>query len=246
MSTRLKRLFDGVAWIALTAFPLSAGVIYQQPPVYVAPNGADNGFAWTSTFSSTDGGYQTFDNFTVAANSSVGAVQWTGFSRDLVNSANNPVLPATVTWDLSFFGDNSGAPGASLYDAQEPAASVTATRLGTTVRAGDTVYVYQFTATLPTPFSVAANTTYWFSPLSLQTSSNPIFVWLDGTGGDGNSYQNALNPDGSVAQSFVRGEDRAFSLLSTPEPKPAHLFAVLLLGILGWNRFRRDARRTSA
>jgi hypothetical protein len=230
---------------AVTVLPLSAGVIYQQPSLYVPPNGADNGFAWTSVYSPTDGGFQTFDNFAVSANSMVNLVQWTGFSRDFITPANNPVLPGAVTWDLSFSADNSGAPGAVLYDMQELAASVTATQLGTTVRAAQTVYVYQFTAFLPTSFSAAANTTYWFSALSLQPSANPLFVWLDGSGGDGSSYQNALNPDGSVSESFVRSSDRAFTLLSTPEPDPAYLFAAPLLAILGWNRFRRKARHES-
>jgi hypothetical protein len=74
--------------IALTICPLSAGVIYQQPANYVPPNGADSGLSWPSTFSSVDGGFQTFDNFTLATGAAVGAVDWIGFYRD-VDDANN-------------------------------------------------------------------------------------------------------------------------------------------------------------
>ena len=236
-----RRLSLIIACIALAGLPLSASAIYSQPATYVPPDGADNNLAWTSVYSTTDGGLQTFDNFSLTAGADVGAVQWTGFYRDDIDDANNPVLPSTVTWDLSFWSDNSGAPGTSLYDVQEPAASVTTVQLWTTVRGSDTVYVYEFTAALATPFSAAANTTYWYSPLSIQTSSNPIFVWLDGTGGDGNSYQTELNPDGSVAGDFPRAGDRAFTLLGTPEPPTVLLAGVLLAGILGWRRWHRVA-----
>lgn len=232
----------GTTLIALMALPLSASVIYQQDSPYAPPNGA-TGVAWTSTTSGADGGYQAFDNFTLSTTANVKTIQWIGFYRDDITDANNPVLPATVTWDLSFWTNNAGAPGTSLYDVQEPAASVTTSQLGTTLRGVDTVYVYEFTATLPTDFSAAANTTYWFSPLSLQTSSDPIFVWLNGTGGDGASYQNQLNPDGTVAAGFSRTQDRAFALLNAPEPATAYLLAPVLLGMFGWKRRRGGPSR---
>jgi len=238
---KAKLVSKGMALFGLTVLPVAANVVYQQASVYVPPNGVA-GISWTSVFSNTDGGFQTFDNFSVPNASHVNVVQWEGFYRDDINSANNPVPPSTVTWDLSFSADNSGAPGASLYDIQESAASVSTTKLGTTVRGTDTVFVYQFTATLPTAFSVAANTTYWFSPLSLQPSSDPILVWVQGTGGDGISFQNDLNPGGGIAQSFVRADDRAFTLISTPEPNTAFLLGILLAGILGRHYHRKAAR----
>ncbi len=236
-SMNRKLLFACVLSTVFASFPLAASVVYQQNSTYVPPNGTDNNFAWTSAYSSVDGGVQTFDNFTVSKDSHVNVVQWIGYYRDAVNGSNNPVLPDTVTWDLSVYGDNSGVPGASLYNVQESAASVKADQLGTTVRGSNTVFVYEFTATLPTAFSVAANTTYWFSPLSVQSSVNPIFAWLDGTGADNSSYQNLLNPDGTVAQSFVRSQDRAFTLISTPEPASFELVGTFLLVIA--TRFRK-------
>ncbi len=159
-------------WFILLGSPLGASVIYQQSPTYVPPNGSA-GLGWTSTLGTTDGGDQTFDNFSVSNAANVDAVSWVGLIRDQLNPANNPVVPATLSGDLSFSADSGGVPGAVLYEVQEPAASVTATQIGTTLRGGITVFVYDFSATLPSEFAIAANTTYWFSLFRSKAVSIP-------------------------------------------------------------------------
>lgn len=190
-------------------------VIYQQPPVYVPPNG-NVGLSFTSIYNAAAGGFLVYDNFIPTTTAPIGAVRWFGFYWDYAVPANNPVGPSTTSWTITFYADNAGAPGASLGSASLPAASVTTTQIGTALFGRDTVNVYRMDVPLPAPVPVTAGTKYWISIQSVQTAGpSPLFSWIEGTGGDAVSLQQAILPGGAPAgpPATVTG-DRAFTLFA--------------------------------
>jgi uncharacterized protein (TIGR03437 family) len=203
--------------ITLTSLTLqpAAGapdVAYEQNVSFPIQTSDDS---WTSSFSSNDGGFRAYDNFTLSATTTIQAVRWFGFYADSVTAANNPVSPDTTTWDISFYGDNDGFPGSQLYDSMLSAASVTTTFLGINMFNGVPVNVYQFDASLAGGFQATGGQQYWFSPFSIQSASfNPIMSWMHGTGGEGSTFQQMLNADGSISSTFTRAQDRAFTLFT--------------------------------
>lgn len=215
--------------ILATPAAMAAEVVYEQP--------AGSAGTWASDVRPSGAGFQTFDNFSLAQASSIGSVTWRGGNLDL--GGDGPVPLDTTSFRLSFWSNAAGAPGAALFSVDVAFADVIATFQGeeTATGAALPLDVYEFEADLGGSFAAAAGTTYWFSVLSMSPTSDPTFVWRSGTGGDGNSYQVALSSGGVVTDSFVRGGDRAFSLVEVPEPESA----ALLLGMtgMGWLLARR-------
>lgn len=211
---------------------MAAEVVYEQP--------AGSAGTWASDVRPSGAGFQTFDNFSLTQAASIGAVTWRGGNLDL--GGNGPVPLDTTSFRLSFWTDAAGAPGAALFSVDVAFADVTANFQGqeTATGAALPLDVYEFEADLGGAFAAAAGTTYWFSVLSMSPTSDPTFVWRSGTGGNGTSYQVALSSGGVVADTFVRGGDRAFSLVEVPEPETA----LLLLGMTGMGILLARRRRT--
>ncbi len=235
----MRRFFLIAAICCVAGLPLAADtIVYDQPATYIGPDGIAHS-VYTNTFVSGNSGYRTLDNFSLGSTGAIASAQWTEFVWDYVNSADNPVTPTVNSWDIAFYADNNGLPGAQTYDTVEPASSVTATLLGTLIINGPTVVnVYQFDASLPSPFVADAGTTYWFSPEALQTSTDTVEGWLDGTGGNNHSVQQTLDGTGMVTATTVHTGDRAFTLVATPEPGTVVLMGTVLVA-LGCFRRRR-------
>lgn len=204
----------------------SAGVLYEQPALWNG-NGSGVGFGWTSQSDAGVNGFRTFDNFSLGAAATINQASWVGIylnSADLTEGA-----PNTSDWVIRFYSDNAGAPLAVLSTTVLPTAQVTRQAVGTGLFGNNTVTIYEFTAFLNS-FDADAGTTYWFSPLSRATNFSPLFSWIEGTGGNGTSFQTAF-AGGVVTNSFVREGDRAFSLSSVPEPSTWYLVGAALAGI---------------
>jgi CubicO group peptidase (beta-lactamase class C family) len=190
---------------------LAAAPLYQQPSLW-SGNGTNVGSTWSSQVDSSLSGYRAYDNFSLPTGGAINQATWRGIYVDATTLQNAAVN--TTDWNISLQANNAGAPGSVLSSSTIPAAQVSKQIVGTGIFNGNTVNVYEFTALLPS-FAAAAGTTYWFSPMSQATNFSPLFGWIQGTGGNNSSFQTA-NTNGSVAGSFVRSADRAFTLSNVP------------------------------
>ena len=219
--------------VACVAMLAAATAAWASPTVYNQPAipGACSGSCWTSSVASSGNGFQAFDNFTLTQSSLIDGAHWQGFYWDFQNPAANPVSPTTTSWNISIWSDVSNAPGAQLFSQTVGVGSVTATFLGLDTFGGSPVPVYDFSVSL-TPFLAQVGTNYWFSPLSIQNTFDPIFSWSPGVGGDGSSWQRQLPGAGGSS----KAGDRGFSLtgvaaVAVPEPATLGLLSLGLAGV---------------
>ncbi len=209
----------------------SASIVYSQPLVWNG-NGTDVGSSWTSQVDSSVSGFRAWDNFAVSSAASVSAAVWYGLYLNNANLQN--AAPNTANWVLRLALDSGGAPGALLLNTSIPAAQVSSQVIGNGIFLGNPVSVYQFTASFA-GVNLLANTNYWFSPLSTAPNFDPLFTWIQGTGGDGATFQSQFSSGANVGN-FSRSGDRAFSLLDAPEPST---LAAIGIGLAALAAFRR-------
>ncbi len=219
---------------------LSADVLFNQTSVWNG-NGSGVGSGWTDEESAAGTGFQSFDNFSIAAGGSINQVSWVGVYTQQTIFLNE--APNTTSWDIDFYGDSAGVPGALLQSTSLSAANVTQQVLGTGSFGGATFTIYEMTADIPA-FDAVAGTEYWFSPFSHNPDESAKFIWAQGTGGDGAGYQHRMTT-GSISANFVLPTDLAFSLSSVPEPS-----TLLLVGAgiaaAAFVRNRASARASAA
>lgn len=153
-----------------------AATVYEQP-------GTTSCVPECSTSQLANGfGIRTYDNFKLDAAAIITTVTWQGIYFNLLQQFPDPApLPSTTSWRLEFFGSGAGVPETSLYSTTLSVANVTRTFLGSGSGAigigAYNVNYYAFSATLPTAFEAAADTDYWFSPLSLAPDFLTFFLW---------------------------------------------------------------------
>jgi hypothetical protein len=228
-----------------------AAVIYSQPTLW-AGNGTAIGTARSSYVDLTLTGFRTYDNFSLASPGTVNQVQWYGtyLSLDTTTGLFSSGAPNTQDWIIRFQADSAGSPAAVLATETLLDAAVTRQVLGTGFSAtlptlpNTTFTVYEFTAPFSPAFNATAGTPYWFSPLSRQPDTTSFFAWIEGTGGNGSSFQTQSTNGVVVGGGSVSG-DRAFRLIDVPEPSTAGLMVGALLGLFLTGLHRRRRRGNS-
>lgn len=216
----MRRFSILVVLCAFAACVASASILYTQPY-----DGSGNLLAsQNDTNSGGLGNFATvYDNFTLANVSSISEVTWTG-------GYFNPATQAPIAqFDVSFYSDSGGAPGALLT-------SYVITGTATETLLGGAIYTYD--VSLPTAFSAAGGTQYWLSVVP-DLGFPPQWGWATGMGGDGSAYQVFLGSGGPVAF------DMSFALGGTTIPEPVS-FALTgiglgLVGLASWRRRRQGA-----
>lgn len=204
---------NSLAWLTVPvllagAGTASAATVYDQPGTT-----ACDPSCWTSHYGAGSG-FRAYDDFTLASAATITSVSWQGIYIPTPPTATAPG-PDTTTWDIGFFSDSGDFPGVQLASAALPAASVTTTFLSSGTFGSQPVNLYSFTATLPTGFTAAAGTKYWFSPVSLAPSFDPFFSWSPSTA----IYDNLTAQTDTGGGTYLRSNDRAFALTATvPEP----------------------------
>jgi hypothetical protein len=220
--------------IGLASAPASAAILYEQPT-----GGAGT---WTSQTGPNGQGFQTFDSFSLGAGATITDVRWRG---GVLTFGAAPATPINlIAFNIQFWSDAAGAPGALISSTTAAFGDVTRSFRGVETATGAQIplEVFEFTTDI-TPFAAVAGTTYWLSILADSPTFDPFFVWRPGLGPDGESVQDTLGVGGVPIGRTTRGGDRAFALADGPIDIPLPASAPLLLtALLGLGLVRRKAR----
>lgn len=232
----MKTLTLFAAILVAAGCNMSAAILYGPTPIGSSVRSSDFG-------SNNQSGFRAFDNFTVASGATVQKVTWSGLWIDFASPTPAPApAPDVLTWDLAFYADNGGVPGAELSFQSFAAADVTSTFQGNAVFSINGLFnvaLYQYSVDLTNPFLAAPATQYWFSVLARSADFNPAFALRGAVGGDDSSYQQQLGPGLSIVNANAVARDRAIVLEGTvPEPGTLLITAAALLLIPALRRFR--------
>jgi PEP-CTERM motif-containing protein len=157
------------------------------------------------------------DDFALAADDVIRSVSWLG------NYAFDGTAPAVDDFQIRFYADAAGSPGALLqsFAVGDAVARAAVGMLGPFI-------TYGYTADLGGGFGAAAGTTYWLMIANETTGDNDNWYWAVQTGLGGN-VQLSVDDGGSWSPTLVAAE--TYSILdnenvSVPEPS-----SFLLVGI---------------
>ena len=204
---QMFRLMGYVVFLLLIiASAASAAPIYAQ-------SGAPN-----SAFPS-DREFDTLiaDDFALAAADVIRSVSWQG------NYAFDGTAPAVDDFQIRFYADAAGSPGALLqsFAVGDAVARAAVGMLGSFI-------TYGYTADLGGGFGAAAGTTYWLMIANETTGDNDNWYWAVQTGPGGNVHLSV--DDGSSWSPSLAPAETDFVLdndnVSVPEPA-----SFLLVGI---------------
>jgi hypothetical protein len=209
------------AWAAVVyTQPAQSPVVSARASQFVTPPGAFT--------------FQTFDNFSLNADTSIGDVHWQGaYFNVLIPPTSAPIAPNATGFGVNFYADNAGLPGALLSTASFSPSGANESFVGNEFapNLNVTLAIFDYDVVLSVPFLATAGTPYWLSVFAASpppSATDAQWGWTGGTGGNGTSFQNG----------FAVNFDRAFSLTTTavPEPPMIGLLTVALLVLFGVRR----------
>ena len=234
MKTLAATALAASAFMTFAAGEAGAAVLYAPTPIGSSARTSDFG-------DSSNSGFRSFDNFTVADGGIVQHVSWSGFWIDFGNPDPAPApAPDVLSWEVAFYADNAGIPGAQLSLDTYAAADVDETFVGDgqfSVGSLFNVAFFDYSVDLLTPFAATAGTQFWFSVMARSDEFNPAFALRGATGGDDASYQHTLGAGLSVVNEGAVARDRAVVLEGTlPEPGTLALVGAGLLGLVAIRR----------
>jgi hypothetical protein len=157
------------------------------------------------------------DDFTLAANEVIRSVSWLG------SYAFDGTAPAVDDFEIRFYADAAGSPGALLqsFAVGDAVARAAVGMLGPFI-------TYGYTADLGGGFGAAAGTTYWLMIANDTTGDNDNWYWSVQTGPGGNVHV-SVNDGGSWSPSLAPAEtDFILDNENVSVPEPA---SFLLVGI---------------
>lgn len=169
------------------------------------------------------------DDFSIAANDTARSVSWIG-----VYSPDN-TAPAVDDFEIRFYADAAGAPGA-LLQTFAVGNAVARTAVGTLA----TFTTYSYTADLGAGFGINAGTAYWLVIANDTTGDNDNWFWAAQTSA-GNAHF-SLNDGATWAPTLVDGA-MVFTLdnANAAVPEPASLLLVGI-GVAAALRRKRQTR----
>ncbi len=230
----------GLSLVLLASSALQGAVLYEQDYVMSGARFSDYG-------SVSQVGFNAYDDFTASVSGTVERVVWQGIWLDLNKPVPEPIqTPDAMTWEVSFYADGGGIPGALLETYSFPAASIGSTSLGTGVwNVGGDSYNFQlleYAADLPTGFQLNSGTPYWLLVMARSENYYPAFAWMGGEAGNSNTMQVQLGAGESVLNTSFSARDRAFRLEGqVPEPGTFFFAAAALLGLPLAQRWKKRA-----
>ena len=192
--------------IALAIYALSvpgwASTSFYNQPFDQTGNGS---FSQNDTNAFGEYAAVTYDDFSVNISDAVTEVRWVG-------GYYNPPSQGQITgWNIAFYADNDGQPGATL-SLTHVGGTGNETLLGV-FGASIPMYSYDVSGLNFAGCSKAAQIKCWMS-LVPDLAYPPQWLWASGTGGDSVSYQDFFGDRSS------QNMDMAFELLGDPAPTP--------------------------
>ncbi len=174
----------------------------------------------------TPGGFGNFatmyDDFRFGTGQVITDVHWTG------GFFNPGQVGAISSFKISFYADNAGQPGASLY-----AATIAGNANQTSLGSVGSFPFASYSVDLTTAFNAAANTRYWVSIVP-DMAFPPQWGLGTTNAGNGSAFQDFLGTRGAIADMAFELSGHAATTVPTPGSLP--LVALALFGLLAMRR----------
>jgi PEP-CTERM motif-containing protein len=225
----LARLIAVLALGSVSAVASAAPVIYTQPEDVTG-----NILASQNDIGGLGNFFTAFDDFTLAVDSTITDVHWAG---GYFNGSPEPNTNPITGFEIQFYSDSSGQPGASLLS-ETIAGNGGESNPHTCGGAGGGFPCFNYSVDLSSGFAATGGTKYWVSIVA-DIHTPPQWGVAQGSGGNGTSFSGGTFGAGPV--SF----DLAFDLTGIEEtavPEPATLaLAGLALAGMGLARRRKQS-----
>lgn len=177
------------------------------------------------------------DNFMLPSDSTVETVRWWGGNE--ANFAPNTELFNIEGFEVTFFSDDAGAPGAEITTEVIPLADANATEIAGETQGILGAPMYSFEADLASSLSLSGGERLWISIaadlINPVDATNEAFQWVSSVPGDGLVAQDRFDGEGFLPRD-LSATNFAFELIGVPSPGASALFA--LAGVGGMRRRR--------